>query len=66
MHNLPKVIETNIMKLKKESTKNKETNEINKTKFIEEAKNINIKSEQERKKIIEKYENSIKQNKKEI
>ena len=66
MHNLPKVIETNIMKLKKESTKNKETNDINKTKFIEEAKNINIKSEQERKKIIEKYENSIKQNKKEI
>ena len=66
IHNLPKVIETNINKLRIESTKSKEVNEKNKNKFIEEAKNINIKSEEERKKIISKYENTIKQNKKEI
>ena len=66
IHNLPKVIETNITKIKKESTKNKEASEMNKNKFIEEAKNINIKSEEERKKIISKYENTIKQNKKEM
>ena len=66
IHNLPKIIETNITKLKKEFSKCEENNEINKNKFIEEAKNINIKSEEERKKIISIYENKIKQNKKEL
>ena len=66
MHNLPKVIDANIAKLKIESSKNKDMNDLSKKKFIEEAKNINIKNEEERKKLIEKYENSIKQNKKEI
>ena len=66
IHNLPKVIENNLTKLKKEFSKCEEANEINKNKFIEEAKNINVKNEEERKKIISKYENKIKQNKKEI
>ena len=66
MHNLPKVLEMNIKKIKTESSKNKETNDLNKKKFLEEIKNINIKSDEERKKILDKYENSIKQNKKEI
>ena len=66
IHNLPKVLENNIKKIKTEYSKNKETNDLNKKKFMEEAKNINIKNEDERKKIIDKYENSIKQNKKEI
>ena len=66
IHNLPKVIEDNVLKFKEESTKIKEGNELIKKKFIEEAKNISIKTEEERKQIIEKYENSIKQNKNEI
>ena len=66
IHNLPNVIEKNIAKFKEESTKTKENNDLIKKKFIEEAKNISLKSEEERKKIIEKYENSIKQNKNEI
>ena len=66
MHNLPTVIEKNLIKFKEESSKIKENNEAIKKKFIEEAKNISIKNEEERKKIIEKYENSIKQNKNEI
>ena len=66
IHNLPTVIDANIKKFKVESTKVKENNEIIKKKFIEEAKNISIKSDEERKKIIEKYEHSIMQNQKEI
>ena len=66
IHNLPKVIETNLAKLKVESSKNKGINDLNKKNFIEEAKNINLKNEEERKKLIDQYENSIKQNKKEI
>ena len=66
MHNLPKVIEMNLTKLKNESSKNKGINDLNKKNFIEEAKNINIKNDEERKKLIAQYENSIKQNKKEI
>ena len=66
IHNLPKVLETNLTKIKNESSKNKEVNNSNKKKFIEETKNINKKSEEERQKIISKYENTIKQNKKEI
>ena len=63
---MPKVIETNLAKLKVESSKNKGINDLNKKNFIEEAKNINLKNEEERKKLIDQYENSIKQNKKEI
>ena len=66
IHNFPKVIETNITKLKTESTKNKQIYEINKKKFTEEAKNINIKNDEERRRLISTYENTIKQNKKEI
>jgi hypothetical protein len=66
IHNLPNVIDANIKKFQLESSKVKENNELIKKKFIEEAKNISIKSEEERKKIIEKYEHSIKQNKNEI
>ena len=66
IHNLPKVIDSNITKLKTETIKIKEENEKNKKKFIEEAKNINTKSEEERQKIISNYEKTLKQNKKEI
>ena len=66
IHNLPKVIDANIAKLKTETNTIKEANEANKKNFVEEAKNINIKTEEERQKIISNYEKTLKQNKKEI
>ena len=66
IHNLPMVIEKNIQNFQVDTKKNNENNAVLKQKFIEEAKNISIKCEKERKRIIEKYENSIKQNKNEI
>ena len=66
IHNLPKVIDANIAKLKTETNSIKEANEANKKNFVEEAKNINIKTEEERQKIISNYEETLKQNKKEI
>ena len=66
IHNLPKVIDANIAKLKTETNSIKEANEANKKNFVEEAKNINIKTEEERQKIISNYEKTLKQNKKEI
>ena len=66
IHNLPMVIEKNIQNFQAETKKNNENNAVLKQKFIEEAKNISIKCEKERKQIIEKYENSIKQNQNEI
>ena len=66
IHNLPSVIKKNVSKFEEESYKIKENNDLIKNKFIEEAKNISVKSKEERKKIIEKYENTIKQNKTEI
>ena len=66
IHNLPQSIDKNISKFQEESQLVKKSNELIKKKFKEEAKSLSIKSVEERKKIIEKYENTIKQNKNEI
>ena len=65
IQNLPKVLELNMKKLKDTSQKIKEEKDKLKKNFIEEAKDINIKNEEERKKLIDKFENTLNQNKKE-